>query len=202
MYVLNEVLVFGLGRRKEALERLSWIHGLMSPHDGFKQAIVAKYLGDSLRHTIMRFWEDEEAYQAFRATPDGNYGRSRPEGIYTGERVIGPLVSYGEVNGNAAGNFYIKVQREVPAAAWSGLLDQQKAMLDLAPSLSGLVWARQLRAKDQDQALVVARFRSREDFENMIDSTEYVELQKKVPESVNLVRTECFEIVSDIGPKK
>ena len=78
MYVRNEILVFTPGRGKEGLERLNWIHSLMAPHAGFRDAIVAKYLGDATRHTIMRFWENEEAYDAFRASPDGNYSSNRP----------------------------------------------------------------------------------------------------------------------------
>src|SRR5687767_13401062 len=98
MFAQNEILVFTPGRKQEGLERLAWIHSLMAPQPGFKMAFVAKYLGDGTRHTIMRFWEDEAAYQAFRATPDGNYGRNRPEGLYVNEPVVTPLVSFGEAD--------------------------------------------------------------------------------------------------------
>src|ERR1044071_9763736 len=114
MFVLNEILVFTAGHRQEGLDRLMGIHGLMAPHLGFKHAIFAKYLGDAARHTIMRFWEDEEAYQQFRESPDGNYGRNRPEGLYAGERVVSPWYSFGEVTGGASGDFIVKIQREVP----------------------------------------------------------------------------------------
>jgi heme-degrading monooxygenase HmoA len=201
MYVRNEILAFGPGRRKEALERLNWIHSLMVPHAGFIQALVGKYLGDVSRHTIMRFWETEEAYDAFRATPDGSYGASRPEGIYTGEPVPTPLMSFGEAAGKATGNFLVKVQREVPAGAWDAFLKQQRSMMELAANLPGLVWARQLMTKDQDKALVVARFRNREEFEQLVDSSQYLEALSLIPQEVKHIRTECFEVVSDVGPK-
>ena len=202
MYVRNEILVFTPGRRGEALERLKWIHSLMTPHAGFIQALVAKYLGDASRHTIMRFWQSEEAYDAFRATPDGSYGSNRPEGIYTGERVPTPLYIYGEATGTANGDFLVKVQREVPTEAWDGFLAQQKTMNDMASKLPGLVWARQLSTKDRDRTVVVARFRSRDDFEQMVESPQYGEIIAKIPENVKLERIECFEIVSDVGPKQ
>ena len=201
MFVLNEILVFTPGRGQEGLDRLGWIHGMMAPNPGFQQAIVAKYLGDTSRHTIMRFWDDEAALQKFRETPDGNYGRNRPEGIYNNERVVSPWNSFGEVNGDASGDFLIKVQREVPEDAWGKFMEQQKAIRDLAAKMGGLVWARQLRAKEQSVALTVARFRSRTDVERIIESPEYGDVMKKLPESVTLVRTECFEIVSDVVPK-
>ena len=201
MFVLNEILVFTPGRGQEGLDRLSWIHSLMAPNPGFQQAIVAKYLGDTSRHTIMRFWDDEAALQKFRETPDGNYGRNRPEGIYYNERVVSPWNSFGEVNGDASGDFLIKVQREVPEDAWGKFMEQQKGIRDLAAKKGGLVWARQLRAKDQSVALTVARFRGRADVERIIESPEYGALMKEIPEGVNLVRTECFEIVSDVRPR-
>jgi heme-degrading monooxygenase HmoA len=149
----------------------------------------------------MRFWETEEAYDAFRATPDGSYGANRPEGIYTGEPVPTPLMSFGEAAGKATGNFLVKVRREVPAGAWDAFLKQQASMMELAANLPGLVWARQLRTRDQDQALVVARFRDREAFEQLVESTEYLGVLSRIPQEVRHVRTECFEVVSDVGPK-
>jgi heme-degrading monooxygenase HmoA len=184
MFVLNEVLVFTPGRGKEGLHRLKWIHGLMAPHPGFKHAIVTKYLGDATRHTIMRFWENEEAYQAFRATPDGNYGSSRPEGIYAGERVISPWFSYDEAFGSATGDFLVKVQREVPEATWDVFLAQQKAMIEVAPNIEGLVWTRLVRARGHDHSLVVARFHSRADFEDLHESMQYREMLQRIPKAL------------------
>jgi hypothetical protein len=40
MFLINEILNFTPGRRKEALDRLSYIHGLMAPSPGFVQALV------------------------------------------------------------------------------------------------------------------------------------------------------------------
>jgi len=74
-------------------------------------------------------------------------------------------------------------------------------MMNMAPKISGLVFARQLWTKDQEQHLVVARFQSRDAFEKLVDSKEYTELMTKIPEEVKHIRTECFEVVSDVFPK-
>ncbi len=81
MFLVNEILVFSRGRRQEALDRLAGIHALMAKQPGFQRTYVAKFLGDAVSHTILRIWQDEEAYLTFRAGPDGNYGRGRPEGV-------------------------------------------------------------------------------------------------------------------------
>jgi heme-degrading monooxygenase HmoA len=202
MFAQNEILVFTPGRKQEGLDRLAWIHGLMAPQPGFKEALVAKYLGDASRHTIMRFWEDETVFQAFRATPDGSYGRNRPEGLYVNEPVVTPLVSYGEAAGSASGDFLIKVQHDLQPGAWDAFLEQQKQMLNMGASMPGLVWVRQFRGKDKDSAVIVARFSSRDVFESMVESPLYAEGMKSMPEGVATVRLECFEVVKDVAPKK
>ena len=79
----QEVLRFGNGRNREAVERLHWIHSLMQPQPCFVCAQVCAYLGNSSRHLILRMWEDKASFEAFRATPEGSgYSRNRPEGIY------------------------------------------------------------------------------------------------------------------------
>ena len=78
MFLLNEILVFAPDRRQEALDRLAWIHGLMAKRSQRTRcAIVARNVGDSVRHTILRYWDSAGAYQAFREGPDGNYGRGQ-----------------------------------------------------------------------------------------------------------------------------
>ena len=202
MFVLNEILNFGVGRRQEGWDRLAWIHSTMAPHDGFIEAIVAKYLGEGHRHTIMRFWRDEDAYQAFRSSPDGGFGSSRPQGLYTNEPVLTPLLSYGEYSAPMSGNFLVNVQADIAPDAWDAFLAHQKVMMANAPDVPGLVWDRQMRAKEKDAIVGTARLRSREDFEDLLESPAYGQLLRDMPAGVTLVRVECFEVISDVGPKK
>jgi len=199
MYMLNEILLFAPERRQEALDRLTWIFSLFQKHSGFKRAIVARYLGDATRYAILRFWDRPEDWDAFRASPDGGYGRTKPPGIYENEHVLNPLVSFGEAAGSSKGNFLVEIERTVPGDAWDGFLKQQRTMLDVAPRIPGFVWANQLRAKDADQSLVLARFSDREAYERMVDSEAYQEALKSMPEGVSHVQTGCYEVLVDVG---
>ncbi len=203
MFAVNEILNFGTGRRQEALDRLAWIHGLMVKHQGFKHAMVAKYMGDVTRHTIMRFWEDEESFKAFRATDDGNYGRGRPEGLYETVRVITPLlgIGAGEAAGNEpSGNFLVKIQQEVPEDGWDAYNQFATGMMSMAKNIPGLVWVREFRAQNESQALIVARYRDRKAFEDLTESPDFIQGMKRMPEGVKPVSTMCFEVVSDVYP--
>ena len=201
MFAQNEILVFTPGRKQECLDRLAWIHSLMAPQPGFKEAIVAKYLGDGTRHTIMRFWEDEAAYQAFRATPDGSYGRNRPEGLYVNEPVVTPLVSFGEATGAATGNFLIKLERTVEPSAWDAFLAHANGVLANAPKIPGLAWAAGFRGKDKDANITLIRMSGRDALEDMLE-TPMIAAAMTLPEGVTQVRFECFEIVSEVFPKQ
>ena len=59
---MQEILQVANGRNKEAVQRLNWIHSLMQPQPGFVGAQVSQYLGNSMRHLILRMWEDKEAF--------------------------------------------------------------------------------------------------------------------------------------------
>ena len=202
MFAQNEILVFTPGRRQEGLDRLAWIHSLMQTHPGFIEAFVAKYLGDGTRYTILRFWEDEAAYQAFRSSPDGGFGASRPAGLYVNEPVITPLVSYGEYKNDAvSGNFLVKIQADIEPGAWDAFLAHQKVMMGNAPNVPGLIWDRQMRGKDVDTIVGSARLSDRQAFEDLLESPGYLQLLADMPAGVMLVRVECFEVISDVGPK-
>ena len=202
MYLVNEILVFTPGRRQEGLDRLGWIHSLMAPHAGFIQALVGRYQGDGIRHTVLRFWESADTFQKFHETPDGNYGRNRPEGLYQGESVVPRWESFAEAAGNVKGNFLVKVQREVPEGAWDAFTTYEKELVAARLALGGVEYIRQFRATDQSQALTIARLESRDVYERLLDSPDFSKVMLSAPEGVSLVRTEGFEVVSDVGPKK
>lgn len=201
MYLINEILNFAPGRRDEALARLEWIHGLMADKPGFYRALVAKYLGDGTRHTVLRLWESEDAFQRFRETPDGNYGRNRPEGLYANDQVVPRWNSVFETAGSGAGRYLVKVQREVPEGAWGAFTEAWKQMAAAAIAGGRVAEQRSFRAADRSEALTIARFRDRAAFENLLESSEYAKARTAMPEGVNLVSTHCFEVVSEVTPK-
>jgi heme-degrading monooxygenase HmoA len=196
--LVNEILDFTPGRRQEALKRLEYIHGLMSDKPGFHKAIVAKYLGDGTRHTVLRFWDSDDAFQRFREGPDGNYGRNRPEGLYQNDAVVPRWNSIFESSDSEEGNFLVKVQREVPENAWDQFI---AAGRQLSANATPTVFdERTFRATDRSEALTVARFRDRAAFEDLLESPGFVKIRNTMPEGVKLVSSACYEIVSEVQP--
>jgi heme-degrading monooxygenase HmoA len=199
MFLINEILNFGIGRRQEALDRLAWIHGLMAPHDGFVRAIVAKYLGDGTRHTILRVWRDEAAYKAFRATPDGNYGRGRPEGLYVNDAVVPQWNSLSETDHMGAGPFLVKTQWEVPDDAWDGFDAANQRVEKLALTL-GLVGANEFRATERSEGLTIGRFENRAAYESLLEHSDFSAIRSEMPDGINRISVACYEVVSEVLP--
>ena len=200
MFLLNEILNFGPGRREEALARLQYIHGLMASKAGFQRAIVAKYLGSPTRHTILRVWDDESVFRAFREGPDGNYGRGRPEGLYSNEAVVPEWNSYTEAQGSAKGGYLVKVQNQVPESAKAAYRQHQTQLNKMAQDLGGLVSAWQFQAKEGDDFLTIWRFAGVANFERMFENPQRVQLRAALPEGISQSSTECFEVVSEVLP--
>ena len=202
VFLINEILNFSPGRRQEALDRLSYIHGLMAPSPGFVQALVAKYLGDGVKHTVLRFWESEEAYQKFREGPNGNYGRNRPEGLYVNEQVVPQWNSLFEEKGSGTGKFLVKVQQPVPEDQWDQFIAMDKSIQAVVTGLGGLGSAVHFRAKDRSEAMAVVRWQGRDNLEKLLDSPDFAKIvAPRMAAGGPLPSTMCFEIVSEVGPK-
>ena len=200
MFLINEILNFGMGRRQEAVDRLAWIHGLMAPHDGFVRAIVAKYLGDGTRHTILRVWRDEDAYKAFRATPDGSYGKGRPEGLYVNDSVVPQWNSIVDADHLSEGSFLVKTQWQVPEDAWNAFNDANHQVEKLGLTM-GLKGVNEFRATDRSEGLTVGRFESRGAYEDLIEHPDFLSIRRGMPEGISRISVACHEVVSDVLPK-
>jgi len=200
MFLLNEILVFTPGRRQEALDRLAWIHGLMASKPGFRRAIVAKYLGDGTKHTVLRVWEDQDAFQRFREGPDGNYGKGRPEGLYTNEKVIPQWESSSESRPAGAGDFLVKVERQVPAEAMGAYDAYEKRLQQIILGSNGRAGLWTFRTRDGGESLFLARYPSRADFERLLESADFAAGMQAMPAGVTRGPTQCFEVVSEMLP--
>ena len=95
----------------------------------------------------------------------------------------------------------VEVERSVPADGWDAFLACQKELLMLVSKEPGFVWASQLRAREEDVALDLLRFRSRDDYVSLVEGAAYRELIGTLPGDVAHTRTQCFEVISDVGPK-
>lgn len=201
MFLLNEILVFTPGRRQEGFDRLAYIHSLMAPSPGFRQAIVARYLGDPQTHTVLRFWDSLEAYHGFRAGPNGNYGRNRPEGLYTNQPVIPQWLSFAECeNPPDDGSLLIKVERPVPAPQWPAYEAYAKATLTLTEKAPGLTSVVAFKAVDQEAAISITRMRSRAALEAFVDNPEYAATRSMLPADMPHASFGVFEVVSVVNP--
>ena len=165
MYLVQELLRFGNGRNREAVERLHWIHSLMQPAPGFVGAQVCAYLGNSSRHLILRMWENKDAFLAFRATPDGSgYSRSRPEGIYEAEPCGREWELAAETLGPAAGNWLMRGEFDIADGRWDDYLKLRGMQDQMHLASGGLVVSRQFKQIDADNAaLMLIRKTGRED---------------------------------------
>jgi len=55
--------------------------------------------------------------------------------------------------------------------------------------------------KDVDTIVGSARLSDRQAFEDLFESPAYLQLLADMPAGVTLLRVECFEVISDVGPK-
>ena len=96
----------------------------------------------------------------------------------------------------------MKIQREVPDGAWDAFISYQRELTEAAVAAGGVESIHHFRVADPSQALTVNRLQSRHVYEALLDSSDFGKLLLSTPEGVNRIRTECFEVVSDVGPKK
>jgi heme-degrading monooxygenase HmoA len=198
MYAVSEIIRFTPGRRKEGIDRLSWMHRLMQQETGFREAVIAKYLGDATRFLVLRYWQDADSYAGFRAIFARDHAANRPVGLYEIESNQ-PFDCYYERQEAAGGDacFLVKTHRRVPEAAWEQYLPHQKEVEALTFELGGLAELRRLKAPESTDVLNVYRYRSRSDFERYFESSAHFELTTQWPEGIDLVSTQLYEVVSE-----
>ena len=203
MFVQIETLRFTPGRRQEGLDRMTWMHDLMRQHDGFQDALIAKYLGDATHFLVLRTWTDAAAQHAFHAFYMEKHASGRPIGLYSIEENT-PWDRYHERDdaGSNHGPFLVKTHRRVPEAAWHDYTAfqqevEQASFADGGPRHQ----LRRLKAFDGTDVLNVNRYASRDDFDRFFESSPYFDLTNRWPEGIELVTTQCFEIVGETGPR-
>ena len=194
-----ETLRFTPGRRKEGLERLGWMHSLMLEAEGFREALIAKYLGDATRFLVLRYWEDAASYAHFRGGFMRDHAAGRPAGLYEIEESLScQCISEhnGELEGTA--NFLVRTHRRVPEAAWDAYVafsSENERTLNF--SFGGLAQQRKLKANEGPDVVNVFRYAGRDDFERYFESVAHEQRTHQWPEGVELVSTRCYELVAE-----
>ena len=205
MFLVQEILQFGNGRNTEAVARLNWIHSLMQPAPGFLGAQICQYLGNSMRHLILRMWEDKEAFEAFRATPDGSgYSASRPPGIYEGQPCGRQWTLASEMQGRVEGNFLIRAEVDVADGRWDDYMTLKKAQDRIHQAAGGLVYAWHFRQLDADDgALLLIRKTNRDDHMRYVESLMKSQLRDTGPQNTSTPRgdyMEYYEVIDETKP--
>ena len=205
MFLVQEILQVANGRNKEAVNRLNWIHSLMQPQPGFVGAQICQYLGNSMRHLILRMWDDKESYQAFRETPDGSgYSKNRPPGLYEGQPCGREWRLLQETTGLAQGNFLIRCEFDVAEGCWDVYLTVKKAQDRIHREAGGLQYARNYQQLDADNgALLLVRKTGREDHMKYVESLLKSALRETGPQGTSTARgdyMEYYEIIDEMTP--
>lgn len=205
MYLMQEILQVANGRNKEAVKRLQWIHSLMQPQPGFVRAQIAQYLGNSMRHLVLRMWDDQNSWQAFRETPEGSsYPQSRPEGLYAQQPCGRDWNLLQESSGRATGSFLIRSEFDVAHDRWDDYLTIRKAQDRIHREAGGFQYAWNFKELGEgDGALLLVRKTSRDDHMVYVESMLKSQLRDSSPQGVSTPRgdyMEYYEIIDEVTP--
>ena len=177
----------------------------MQPQPGFVGAQVCQYLGNSMRHLILRMWEDKESFTAFRATPEGSgYSKDRPPGLYEGQACGREWRLLQESNGLAEGNFLIRCEFDVVDGRWDDYLTVKKAQDRIHREAGGLQYARNYQQIDAENgALLLVRKTSRDFHMRYVESLLKSQLRDTGPQGASTTRgdyMEYYEVISEVTP--
>ncbi len=207
MYLFQELLRVRNTRQAEAIKRLNWIHGLMQPHAGFVGGEVARYLGNPTDYLVLRVWQDREAFQIFRQTPDGqNYPKSRPEGLYEGLPVGREWDVEIDSIGDVPGDYLVRSVYRVASENAAEFVQNRQRHDGLALQVPGTAGLQTFRCLDEDSEhsdtfLCLARRTDRDAYNAYLESPQSAEYRGGNRRGLYAtVSTECFEVVDEVLP--
>jgi heme-degrading monooxygenase HmoA len=206
MYLIQELLRVASYRQTEAIKRLAWIHSLMLPAPGFKGAQVCRFLGNPSDYMVLRQWDSEADWDAFRQTPDGaNYPKSRPEGLY--EAIAGNYFWELVVDSRSSGTggFFTRSVYAVAQKDYNEFIANRRRHDELALHVPGTLSLQTFRLATGDAEagnfLVLARRRDREAYNEYLESPQAQEYRNgTTPGLYRPLTTECYEVVAETLP--
>lgn len=207
MYLSQELLRVTNSRQTEAVRRLQWIHSLMRPQPGFVRAEVARYLGNPTDYLVLRMWESQAAWNAFRQTEEGaNYPKSRPEGLYEGVPVGRNWELALDSPGGVPGTFLVRSVYRPAEGRSADFVENRRRHDRLAlqvPNQSGLTtW----RCTDTEEPgagtyLVLAKRVDRDAYNQYLESPQAAEYRKGNERGLyRTLETQCYEVVDVVTP--
>ena len=208
MFLFQESLKVTQTRQGEFIARQRWIHSLMAPHPGFAGATLSRFGGNPSDYLVLRTWDNEEAFTTFRAGPDGNYGKSRPEGLFEGQPAGRRYDMVIDSPGDAQGTYLVRSQYAVEPERAEEFIENRRRHDALALQVPGHVFLRTFRCMDEEgdaknTFLVIARRTSRDAYNDYLESEQAKQYRAgNVRGMYKTLTTECYEIVDEVFPAK
>ncbi len=210
MLVLMQILRCGSGRQREGLNRLHWIHGLMSAKEDSGGCVVAKHLGNPFDYLILRFWQTPEALARrtnwYYQDPWPLFPSNEPEGIYQTQDIHHHWEEAARTEGDSEGGFIWRRTSVVEEKNWPDFLKFREAEAAVMKVTGGLVSARTYRStEDAQHALTLVRLRDRGALDAIEVEPEKVRLEiaaQKIGRPLEypelaVFANECFSVIDE-----
>jgi hypothetical protein len=126
-----------------------------------------------------------------------DHAANRPVGLYEIEENLSWECYHEHQQGEQPGSFLVKTHRRVPTTTWDAYGPFQQEVETQQIARGGLRQLRRLKALDTTDVLNVQRYETRENFDRYFESAPHFELIQKGPEGIELVSTQCYEVVSE-----
>ena len=200
MYLQLEVKTIANGHLSEALEWLSQLHEVMARNEGFVDARSSQFLGAPGQYLVGRTWVNADAHQAYRATPEAAAFTGGP--MPYKNLLVQRWDELMRSTGNADGNFLVRTIHKIRPESWDEYLESRRRYDFLSLKEGGVVDVRTYRllasGSDGIEALVLERRHSREGYDRLLESSNYVEYEKDLPPGLyNKEFTECYEVIQE-----
>jgi hypothetical protein len=174
----------------------------MAPHAGFSQALVARDTSNEASHLILRIWESQAAYDAFRATPDGGYGKGRPEGLYQNRPVDRFFTQVAHTAGSGQGDFLVRALLNVTPEKWDAFTATRRAHDSARVPVGGVTDMGLWRWTEGDHALALHQQTSRADWDRWDQSAERAAYRTQAPAGLaSALEMGFYQVVTRVGAK-
>jgi len=153
MYLHLELKRMATDRLQEAVERLHYLHSLMSQTPGFLDAQIWEYLGNPAQYLVVRAWTEGAAHAAYRASDlSKTFAASRPAHFIYENYAVEEWDCLLETAGSGAGDYLVWLRQSIDPSAQEVLLAARKREEAAAVASGGVGSLRTSRMLPNDKA--------------------------------------------------